>query len=102
MLERDIQLHILKYLASIGAYCGKTKTTGIFDPRRRCFRTDPYLFRGYPDISGFHNRKMFFVEVKAGKNKQSNEQKMFEQYCDEAGITYILAYCLEDVTKVLY
>jgi len=100
MLEKDIQLHILKYLQGIGANCGKTKTMGV--KRGRVFCYDPYVFRGFPDISGFYNKKLFFIEVKRYPNKQSYEQQRFQQLCNEAGITYILAYSVEDVTKLLH
>lgn len=102
MLEKDIQLHILKYLQGIGAMAGKSKTTGIYDAKRRCFRTDPYLFKGYPDLTIFWKKQLFFCEVKSGKNQQSEEQRTFQRYCMEAGIIYILAYSVDDVVSVIH
>ena|SRR3990167_4571723 len=97
--ESDIQLSILKYLRIIGCVCGKTKTTG--SRHGDVYRYDKYLFTGYPDISCFWRGKLYFIEVKAGRNTQTIEQKNFEQLCKDAGIPYILAYSLGDVLKVV-
>ncbi len=99
MLEKDIQLQILKYLRAIGAYAGKTKTVGIKRGRVFCF--DPYTFRGFPDISGFYKDKLFFIEVKSATGKQSYEQILFEQHCQKAGIIYILVHSVDDVISVI-
>jgi hypothetical protein len=101
MKEVDIVRQILEYLRLIGAHAGKTKTTGVFDPKRRCFRVDPWLFRGFPDLTAFHKGKMFFIEVKSATGSQSNEQVLFSVLCAEAGIPYILARDVEDVSKVI-
>ena len=97
--ESDIQLSILHYLKAIGAVCGKTKTMGVKRGRFFCF--DPYTFRGFPDLTVFYKAKLYFIEVKGEKGKQSDEQKLFEQEAIKAGITYILARDVEDVSKVL-
>jgi len=53
--------------------------------------------RGFPDICGFWRDKIFFIEVKSGKNPQSEEQKTFQKYCNSSSVKYILAYSLNDV-----
>lgn len=100
MLEKDIQLHILKYLQGIGAVAGKTKTMGV--KRGRVFCYDPYTFRGFPDLTCFWDKHLFFIEVKKDGNKQSPEQKHFQQLCTEAGIIYILAYSVDDVASIIH
>jgi len=97
--EKDIQLSILYYLRNIGAYGGKTKTMGV--RRGKVFWFDPYTFRGFPDITGFHKNKIFFIEVKSENGTQSPQQKVFQEYCQQAGLTYILARCLDDVADIL-
>jgi hypothetical protein len=99
MLEKDIQLQILKYLRAIGGYFGKTKTMGVKRGRVFCF--DPYTMRGMPDILCFYQNKIYFIECKANKNKQSPEQITFQKYCIASGITYILAYDVQDVISVI-
>lgn len=97
--EKDIQLSILHYLKNIGAVGGKTKTMGVKRGRSFCF--DPYLFRGFPDLTCFYNHKLYFIEVKSETGKQSPQQEYFQQLCKDANITYILAKDLDDVVSVL-
>lgn len=97
--ESHVQLSIIKYLISIGAKVGKTKTMGVKRGKIYCF--DPYTFQGFPDLTFFYEKRLYFCEVKAGKNKQSAEQIAFQEYCNEAGIPYILARSWEDVQTAL-
>ena len=71
--ETDIQIQILRYLKAIGAYGGKTKTVGI--KRGRAFCIDPYLFRGFADLTCFYNKQLYFIEVKRPDGKLSELQK---------------------------
>jgi hypothetical protein len=93
--ETQIQLAILHYLRAVGAHVGKCKTMGV--KRGNRFTFDIYLFRGYPDLCYFFKHKIGFIEVKSGTNKQTPEQKIFQSYCLDAGIKYILAYSVQDV-----
>ena len=77
-----------------GFACGKVKTTGALKGSQ--FIRDPYLFRGVADLLVF-TPKLMFIEVKAGKNKQSPDQLHFEQMCQNADIPYVLAYSLDDI-----
>lgn len=102
--ESEIQLDILRYLRTIGAYSGKTKTMGT--PRtnkwgKRYFSIDPYNFHGFPDLTGFYKGRLFFVEVKGKGGTQSDAQKEFQRRCIEAKIEYILAYSVSDVYNIL-
>lgn len=97
--EAVIVRHILEYLSFIGAKAGKTKTMGVKRGNAYCF--DKFTYRGFPDITGFHKGQIFFIEAKAGRNKQSNDQLLFQQMCKEAGILYILAYDLAQVQAII-
>jgi hypothetical protein len=101
MLEKDIVRQILEYFRFIGAIAGKTKTTGIFDPRRKVFRKDPFLFSGFPDVAFFYKNHFGFVEAKSATGRQSDEQVSFEKLCRASGIPYILARSVEDVQKFI-
>jgi hypothetical protein len=101
MLEKDIQRQILEYFRFIGAIAGKTKTQGTFDAKRKCFRRDPYIFSGFPDLAFFYKNRFGFVEVKSATGRQSEFQAEFERLCKASGITYILARSVEDVQKTL-
>lgn len=99
MLEKDLVRQILGYLKVIGAYAGKVKTMGIKRGKVFCF--DPFLMRGMPDILCFHRSTLYFIEAKIKGNKQSLEQEIFQRYCNSSSVNYILAYSLDDVTKVI-
>jgi hypothetical protein len=43
----------------------------------------------------------FFIEMKAGKGKQSENQKMFQSWCAASGIDYHLCYSAEDAIAIL-
>lgn len=83
----------------IGAYGGKTKTMGYKRGDRWHF--DKSLFIGFPDLTYFYQDRIIFIEVKSKKNKQTEAQEKFQNYCDKAGVKYILAYSLDDVIKEL-
>ena len=95
--EGHTQLQILHYLKSIGATVGKTRTMGVKRGRSYCF--DPYTFLGYPDLTFFHKNRLYFCEVKSPQGIQSEYQKSFQELCEKANISYILARSLEDVIK---
>ena len=42
-----------------------------------------------------------FIELKAGKNKQSEAQKLFQDLCIRAGIPYYVCYSVEEAESVL-
>lgn len=95
--EKIIQRQILGYLKVRCQAVGKTKTMGVRRGKVFCF--DPFLFRGFPDITFFKDNKIGFVEVKSATGRQSPEQIRFQDLCNKAGLTYILARCLDDVVR---
>lgn len=49
------------------------------------------------------NGKLVFVEVKHGKNKQSEAQVEFQNRVENLGFEYLLVYSLEDfIDKILF
>ena len=94
--EGQIQLSIIRYCKLKGYAIGKTKTMGVKRGKRYCF--DPYVFRGFPDLTCF-TPELVFIEVKSKTGKQSEAQKEFEYLCQNSGIKYILARSVEDVEK---
>jgi len=98
-LEKDIQIHILRYLRAMGAYAGKTKTMGVKRGRVFCF--DPYTFRGFPDITCFYNGKLYFIEVKGEQGRLSPEQTRFKLVCKDSNTTYIVARSVDDVARII-
>jgi len=99
-LEKDIQFSIIKHMRRCGYVCGKTKTTGIWDPARRRFRRDKYAFVGFPDLTAFIPQ-LVFIEVKRPGQKQTEAQERFQALCERVGIRYILATSVNDVIEEL-
>ena len=97
--ESQLVMQIIHYLRAKNKPCGKTKTRGLFNKQGQ-WCADPYLFTGFPDITVFTPR-LIFIEAKSLTGKQSEEQKTFQSFCEKAGIPYILARRLEDVTEVI-
>ena len=53
---------------------------------------------GIPDLLTFSPIRGFaFIECKSPNGKQSSEQQRFQQQCEVAGITYILAPSVEPI-----
>lgn len=63
------------------------------------FRVPPSVYghKGLCDLIAVKNSSTVFIEVKAPKGKQSEEQKVFESEIKNAGGTYVLARELDDV-----
>jgi len=99
MKEQVIQLQIIKFLKARGFTVGKTKTMGVRRGRAFCF--DPYVFRGFPDLVAFINKRIVFIEVKSEMGKQSYDQIVFQKLAEDAGLTYLLARSVEDVSALL-
>jgi len=95
--ERRIQLTILKYLKMKGYDAGKIKSTGA--RRGKYFILDPYQFNGIADIMVF-TPALSFIEVKAGRNKQSPDQIAFQNLCNKATVPYHVVYSLDDVIRL--
>lgn len=78
--EKDLETRILNWLNSIeGCFAIKINTTGIFDPVRKVYRknTNPHIHNGTSDILGLYKGSFFAIEVKVGRNKASDAQKLF-------------------------
>ena len=97
-LEKDIQFSIITFLRRCGYICGKTKTTGIWDPVRRRYRKDKYAFVGFPDLTAFIPQ-LVFIECKSLTGRQTDEQEEFQAMCERVGIPYILATSVDDVIE---
>jgi len=97
--EGQLQLQIIHYCKARGYIIGKIKNKG--SRLGNHFIQDPYTFLGLPDLLLFTSNRMFFIEVKTPKNKQSEYQIFFQNHCIKANIPYILARSLEDVISVI-
>lgn len=56
---------------------------------------------GVSDLIIGHNGKMYCMELKSPKGKQSENQIIFEKNCHRAGVEYRIVRSLEECTAVL-
>ena len=101
--EGQTRLRICKMMLYSGWWGGKKNTQGTYLKRYKRYIKDPYLLKGVPDLSFFKGEWEVAIEVKAGKNVQSDDQIEFQTHFHNPKMIrfYILAYDWEDVEKVL-
>lgn len=59
------------------------------------------VMAGVSDLHLIYKRKIFFIEVKAGKGKQSESQKLFQRDVEERGFEYWTVYStMELINKI--
>ena len=96
--ETHLKNSILDYLKYKGIFCWLTNTQGNFSKRSNSYYKNPRLLSGVADIIGIlPSGKLFAIECKVGKNKQSDRQFEFQKRVEENHGLYLLAYSLEDV-----
>lgn len=74
------------------------------DPRRFAFISHHKKIgykAGQPDLVVLFKGKVFFVELKTKKGKQSKEQKEFAKILQEHGYTYLVWRSLDDCINFL-
>lgn len=69
--------------------------------REAMYKKSIGLMAGVSDLICINNGKVFFVEVKDDKGKQSEKQKIFQEKVESQGFRYILVRSLEDFTKCI-
>ena len=105
MTEKEIENQILSFLKTIGVYCWKNQSVGIYDPVRKIYRKNhnPHHLKGTSDILGVIQGRMLAIEVKAEKGVLSPEQRIFiARVNEEGGIAFVtrsLDNCAENLLK---
>lgn len=97
--EHDIQSEILKHLTIEGVMHWRNNT-GVVKKESAYGGVDRYVrfgSVGSPDIFAFKDGKLYGIEVKTEKGKQSDDQKKWEQRLNANGGNYILARSLDHV-----
>ena len=56
---------------------------------------------GVSDLIVIAERAVLFVEMKYGKNRQSEKQKQFQQAVERLGHTYVVCYGLQDFMLII-
>lgn len=102
--EAGIQKAILDYLRLKGHFAVRVNTQGVpmwnEGKRLKGFRPSP--MKGVADILGVKKGGQFFaIEVKKSGGKPSPEQVHFLKEIESRGGIALVAYSLEEVTKIL-
>lgn len=109
--EKEIEKEIFTLLYQIGIFCWKHDSVGIWDPKKKIFRSNnnPNRMKGISDICGiipYYSddkplARALFIEVKSKTGTLSPEQRVFLARVLELGAIAFVARSTEDVIKNL-
>jgi len=90
------------WLNNEGAMCKKVETTGKLIKGKS--GKDVYIKhraakKGEPDISGVLNGKAFYIEIKVGRDRLSDDQKSYIQRLERAGAKVAVCGTLGEVME---
>ena len=86
--ERYVENQIFSFLKSLGIFCYKTDSVGIFDPTKRIYRSNknPHRIKGVSDVIGIlPGGKFFAIEVKRQNTDRTNIQIRVMSQIEAAG-----------------
>ena len=96
----DLTKTILQYLRFNGVCCWRQNNAAIYDAAKQTFRANSVGMKGVADVLGVMKDGRFIaIEIKT-TDKQSEEQKEFEQEITKRGGVYVVARSVDDVIKV--
>lgn len=88
MLEKDLQAKVMKWLRTQGPDMWVTKVSDRF-------------MVGVPDIIGCYKGQMFAIELKVGKNKPTEIQKVTLAKMQDAACKTAVAWSMEEVQEFI-
>jgi len=75
MKETEVQRDIIQYLHSQGIFAWRNNTVGVWDEKRKRYRTNPHTLKGVSDILGLFDDGTFLaVECKSATGRLTPEQ----------------------------
>jgi hypothetical protein len=106
--EHTLQCQVIQYLRTKGHYCFSCPNgfwNGIKNKvKKMCYIKKlkrEGLLNGVADVIILQpNAHTIFLELKVGRNKQSNYQKLFEDNVKELGFEYYVIRNLDEVIKL--
>lgn len=101
MKENDLQRLILDYLVAKRIFHYRNNSGAMVSEYKGKKRFMRFGASGSPDIICVINGQYVGIECKGEKGKQGDSQKLFQANLESAGGKYILAWCLEDLIKLL-
>lgn len=96
--SNDLTTCIVKYITLCGGFATRINSTGIYDKRLNRYRPGTQK-KGIADIMGTYKGFSLNIEVKYGKDKQSEDQKKIEDEVIRAGGLYYEAHNFTDFKK---
>lgn len=92
----------LRVLSLKGYHVWRQNNGGVFDPKLKRFRANSST-PGISDIIGFHKKTGRFIacEIKAGKDRLSDEQKEFLKNVNNAGGIGMVVRTIDDLENFL-
>lgn len=81
---------IIAYLTLNKAFCSRINNTGVYDTKLQQYRPSTSR-KGLADIFATANGRSLMIEVKYGKDRQSEDQKKIETDQTESGGLYYVA-----------
>lgn len=94
--------YALKVMSLAGWTCWRQNNGGVFDPKSGRFRAGSAK-KGVSDIIGYHKQtgRALFIEIKAGKDRLSEGQRLFLSDADAAGCLAFVVRHADDLKKYL-
>jgi len=100
-ITNNLTQAIIKMLSLYGYLAWRNNNAPIYDIRRKVYRSNNTL-KGIADVLGLSPAGRFIaVEVKTGKDRQSKEQKEFQNDVIRRGGIYIVAHTVDDIMHLI-
>ena len=101
--EKKIENDILVFLRTIGVYCWKNQSVGIYDPVKKIYRKSNNVFhiKGVADIIGIIQGRFLAIEVKTPAGSLTPEQRIFLAKINEEGGIGFVARSVEQAAENL-
>ena len=76
----------------------RNNNVAVYSVKQQSFRKNPSALLGVPDIIGFHKLtgRFICIEIKSGKDKLSEHQKLFLSDAKKSGAISIVAKTFDD------
>ena len=88
---------IIEWVNYNGGWCWRNNNHAVYDKKIGTYRKNPNQMNGVSDILGLWDGKFLAIEVKAGSDRLSDDQKIFLERVREAGGYAMEARSVDDV-----
>lgn len=100
-LEHNLQVQIIQYLKYKNIFCFAVPNGGSRNKLEGANLKKEGVLAGVSDLIIIKKNRIIFIELKYGKNKQQESQKLFETIIKANGFEYYVIYNLEELIKVI-